>query len=359
LTQAWAFKLFRYSEQVKRNCDFRREMHSITVIVHALFAQALAQDPMDKLMQQLADKLIDRVSNLANSADLEKTTLAKAHPAQGHSAIDMVATRGFTKGLSAPRLRTPVTSVTAMKNELKSYGCNIGPMEELALSAVVATRDVSAQAQLKQVFSSMDTKTQAQVKALSDEVAEVAAEVAAKEPELSVTDLAGVNPPTGLFDPLGFSTDCPAGTLLFYREAELKHGRVGMLASLGILVGESFHPLFGGNINVPAYKAFQETPLQQFWPAVLLAVGALEIGSILTFEQPFDKFSGYAIKQGWSIKTGRIPGDLGYDPMGLKPTDPKEFEIMQNKELNNGRLAMLATAGMLAQELVTGEKILR
>jgi hypothetical protein len=31
---------------------------------------------------------------------------------------------------------------------------------------------------------------------------------------------------------------------------------------------------------------------------------------------------------------------------------------MQNKELNNGRLAMIATAGMIAQELVNGEKIL-
>merc|ERR1719217_1136096 len=163
-------------------------------------------------MEQLADKLIERVGNLANNADLEKTTLAKAHPAQGHnSAIDMVATRGFTSGLSAPRLRTPVTSVTAMKNELKSYGCNIGPMEELALTAVAATRDVSAQAHMKQAFSKLDAKSQAQVKALSDEVA-------AEAPALAVTDLAGINPPLGLFDPLGFATDCKAGTLLFYRE---------------------------------------------------------------------------------------------------------------------------------------------
>ena len=36
----------------------------------------------------------------------------------------------------------------------------------------------------------------------------------------------------------------------FYREVELKHGRVAMLASLGFLVGEQFHPLFGGDINV-------------------------------------------------------------------------------------------------------------
>jgi hypothetical protein len=30
---------------------------------------------------------------------------------------------------------------------------------------------------------------------------------------------------------------------------------------------------------------------------------------------------------------------------------------MQNKELNNGRLAMIAAAGMIVQELATGEKL--
>merc|ERR1712106_1021607 len=50
-------------------------------------------------------------------------------------------------------------------------------------------------------------------------------------------------------------------------------------------------------------------------------------------------------------------GDLGFDPMGLKPTDPKEFAEMQTKELNNGRLAMIAIAGMVVQEGVTGAKL--
>jgi len=48
---------------------------------------------------------------------------------------------------------------------------------------------------------------------------------------------------------------------------------------------------------------------------------------------------------------------LGFDPLGLKPTDPEEFKAMQTKELNNGRLAMFAAAGMIAQELVTGHKL--
>merc|ERR1719359_325516 len=57
------------------------------------------------------------------------------------------------------------------------------------------------------------------------------------------------------------------------------------------------------------------------------------------------------------IKEDHTPGDLGFDPLGLKPTDPKEFREMQNKELNNGRLAMIAAAGMIGQELATGQKL--
>ena len=39
------------------------------------------------------------------------------------------------------------------------------------------------------------------------------------------------------------------------------------------------------------------------------------------------------------------PGDIGFDPLGLRPEDPEEFDIMATKELQNGRLAMLAAAG--------------
>ena len=37
----------------------------------------------------------------------------------------------------------------------------------------------------------------------------------------------------------------------------------------------------------------------------------------------------------------RYPGDVGFDPLGLKPKDADEFATMATKELQNGRLAML------------------
>ena len=46
-----------------------------------------------------------------------------------------------------------------------------------------------------------------------------------------------------------------------------------------------------------------------------------------------------------------------FDPLGLKPQNPAELLAMQNKEINNGRLAMIAAAGMIGQELATGNKL--
>merc|ERR1712094_163162 len=110
----------------------------------------------------------------------------------------------------------------------------------------------------------------------------------------------------------------------------------------GILVGEQFHPLFGGDIDVPAAFAFQQTPLEAFWPSVVAAIAIPEIYSVFTFQEPGLKGSTQ-----WTIREDHEPGNLGFDPLGLKPTDPKELKDMQTKELNNGRLAMIAAAGMI------------
>ena len=50
-----------------------------------------------------------------------------------------------------------------------------------------------------------------------------------------------------------------------------------------------------------------------------------------------------------------MPGELGFDPLNLAPEDPAEFREMQEKELSHGRLAMIAAAGFLAQEAVSGQ----
>merc|ERR1719235_1864170 len=169
-------------------------------------------------------------------------------------------------------------------------------------------------------------------------------------PVFTVKDMPGITEPLGFFDPLGFSEGASEGKIKFYREVELKHGRVAMLAATGFLIGEQFHPLWGGKIDVPSYIAFQETPLQTFWPGVVLAISIAEVFSVFSFNSPFGG-------EPWSIRSDYENGDLGFDPLGLKPTNPAELKEMQNKELNNGRLAMFAIAGMVGQELATGSKL--
>jgi hypothetical protein len=50
--------------------------------------------------------------------------------------------------------------------------------------------------------------------------------------------------------------------------------------------------------------------------------------------------------------------DAKVESIGWRPENPEEFARMQVRELQNGRLAMLAVAGEIAQELVNGKPLL-
>merc|ERR550537_949613 len=109
------------------------------------------------------------------------------------------------------------------------------------------------------------------------------------DPLAFAKSLPGITGPLDFFDPAGFCTQegVTEGKIRFYREVELKHCRVAMLAALGFPVAEQFHPLFGGSIDVPSYIAFQETPLQTFWPSVVFIISVFEVFSVFTFQNPF------------------------------------------------------------------------
>jgi Chlorophyll A-B binding protein len=59
----------------------------------------------------------------------------------------------------------------------------------------------------------------------------------------------------------------------------------------------------------------------------------------------------------FTLRDNYCPGDLEFDPLGLKPTDAKDFANMQTKELQNGWLAMISVAGIMSQELVNQKTI--
>jgi hypothetical protein len=174
--------------------------------------------------------------------------------------------------------------------------------------------------------------------------------------KFDVRDLAGVTEPLGFFDPFELSANKPEEKVRFLREAELKHGRVAMLAALGFLATESFGPLLTGDA---LYAASGERILSPQWPIALAAIAIPEVYSVQDFVTPYESTITPGNK--WLIRSDHEPGTVMggevFDPLGLKPEDPEELKEMQNKELNNGRLAMIAIAGMVAQELATGERL--
>merc|ERR1719472_425721 len=161
--------------------------------------------------------------------------------------------------------------------------------------------------------------------------------------------LPGAIAPAGQFDPLGFSRNVDELEMNRLREAEITHGRVGMLAAAGFLVQENFHPLFSGD-GGPAIQQIPALPVP-LWFGMTLAIGIAESVRIQKgWANPYEGMDNVQ-----KLRPGYYPGDLQFDPLGLKPEDPAEFRTMQEKELSHGRLGMLAAAGFMAQEAVTGQ----
>merc|ERR1719464_1827427 len=170
-------------------------------------------------------------------------------------------------------------------------------------------------------------------------------------------NMPGALPPMGFWDPLGFAEKADEKTLKRYREAEVTHGRVAMLAVIGFLVGEAVEGssfLFDAQITGPAITHFTQVP--DGWDALIVTlIGAAEaqraqIGWVDPADASYD--------QPGTLKDSYYPGDLKFDPLGIRPEDPEELDEMITKELQHGRLAMLAAAGFLAQEAVDGKGIL-
>ncbi|CAM9990300.1 unnamed protein product [Ectocarpus sp. 12 AP-2014] len=136
------------------------------------------------------------------------------------------------------------------------------------------------------------------------------------------------------FDPLNFSEE---GDLAKYRRAELKHGRVAMLGVVGAIWQEfNVLPGLGYTPTKNLFQAVADAP----WLAVL---------QVVVFVGIFDLQSTK-----YDIEQGRVPGDIGFDPLKLSKDGINEKWALS--ELKHGRLAMWAMAAILVQQLLVPDK---
>eukprot|EP00416_Gambierdiscus_australes_P038308 CAMPEP_0171103590 /NCGR_PEP_ID=MMETSP0766_2-20121228/59002_1 /TAXON_ID=439317 /ORGANISM="Gambierdiscus australes, Strain CAWD 149" /LENGTH=329 /DNA_ID=CAMNT_0011564031 /DNA_START=42 /DNA_END=1031 /DNA_ORIENTATION=- len=150
----------------------------------------------------------------------------------------------------------------------------------------------------------------------------------------------GGTAPLGFFDPLGFTSDGEKETFRRYREHELKHGRVAMMASLGAVV--QCYIKLPGFTEVPSGVGALVTPPGPYGLlALLIVTGALEI--YLKFNPVKEK---YSLNLDVGEPSNRIMFFIGDDFIAR--------DYFYECELNNGRLAMFTALGIITAELVSG-----
>ena len=156
------------------------------------------------------------------------------------------------------------------------------------------------------------------------------------------------------------------------REAEIKHGRIAMLAALGWPASELEHALIANKLGLENLLADGEKApsvlnggLDRF--DTLIALGVFfAVGSVLEVENARKKAKAPAALEAfydmWREEDWDEPGNYGFDPLGLSDKLCKtaaDKVKMQKVEIFNGRLSMLATVGYVVQEAVTGAPVIR
>jgi light-harvesting complex I chlorophyll a/b binding protein 4 len=116
-----------------------------------------------------------------------------------------------------------------------------------------------------------------------------------------------------------------------YREAELKNGRVAMAACLGwYITSAGVHPAFNSALSSDPLQAARELPLVG-WLQFVLGCGAIE-------------WMAEQIKK----RPGYVAGDIFGASYWVDDSDEGWVDY-QNKELSNGRLAMVAIMGIIGK----------
>jgi hypothetical protein len=160
-------------------------------------------------------------------------------------------------------------------------------------------------------------------------------------PSIKTWRYVGSTQPLPNFDPLNILNKKSENRVKFTREAELQHGRAAMLAVPTIAFLEQIDKddsMLGINY-LSSLDYYHQAP---FW----LGIASFELVRMgQGWVNPFTENKTFYLKQNYQ------PGNLGnYNISTIS-------DELLDKELNNGRLAMIAFVGIFAQEVLTGTNV--
>jgi hypothetical protein len=135
-------------------------------------------------------------------------------------------------------------------------------------------------------------------------------------------------------------------SLLYMREAEIKHSRLAMLAVVGWPLAELWDKKIASFIGISdSLTSSGSSPSvlnggldkiePEYWFLVLAIAAYFENESRAAQEEKKSKY---------------IPGDCNFDPFSFMPKSENERFSMQTKEIKHGRIAMMAMLGFVVQE---------
>merc|ERR1719223_1639265 len=145
------------------------------------------------------------------------------------------------------------------------------------------------------------------------------------------------------FDPLGFSD---TWDIKWLQEAEIKHGRVAMLATVGFVATEF--------VALPQFSVVADS---NDVPSIIGTSGMMQIIATAGIEE-WRTNNGKVTMADMFEDKDRVPGDIGFAHEYMEGKSEAEVNMLKLQELKNGRLAMLAIGGMIHHNFVTGEPLL-
>merc|ERR1712232_1036744 len=140
------------------------------------------------------------------------------------------------------------------------------------------------------------------------------------------------------YDPIDFAGMYPEH-VPWYREAELKHGRIAMLGMVGLIAQDTFRipGLEDPSINI--LNSHRE---------LIYSIGQGPMWVLLVFCSLIESQRFKDLGLDFGKLTHENAGDLNFGKQYLPDTE-EGIKQMKLKELKNGRLAMLAFSGAITQ----------